>query len=181
MLSCLNLVRKILNTDIVKVLYIVRHAKSSWDDPLLDDFSRPLNERGKRDAPRMGKRLKEKKIVPDLMITSPARRALGTCKRIAEVLNYKEDKIKTERELYHADHEQILEVIKVIKDKHDVVMMFGHNPGLTEFVNAIGKQNFTNVPTCGVAAYEFAIDSWREVGFGKGRLRFFDYPKSQPD
>jgi phosphohistidine phosphatase len=165
----------------VKILYIVRHAKSSWDDLLLDDFSRPLNERGKRDAPRMAKRLKEKKIIPDLMITSPARRALGTCKRMAEVLDYNEDKIKTERDLYHASHRQMLTVVQGFKDKHTVVVIFGHNPGLTEFVNEIGNQHFDNVPTCGVAAYEFAIDSWQEVEFGKGRLRFFDFPKSKPN
>ncbi len=163
----------------MKTLYIVRHAKSSWDDPLLDDFSRPLNERGKRDAPRMGKRLKGKKVVPDLMLTSPARRALGTCKRIAEVLAYDENKIKTERGLYHAEKEQILEVVKSLKDKHEVVMIFGHNPGLTDFVNELGNQSFENVPTCGIAAYQLPVDSWQEADFGKGKLLFFDYPKSK--
>jgi phosphohistidine phosphatase len=163
----------------VKRLYIIRHAKSSWEDPLLDDFSRPLNDRGKRDAPRMAKRLKEKKIFPDLMLTSPARRALGTCKRMAEVLNFSEDKIKTERGLYHAEEHQILEVVKAIKDKHDVAMIFGHNPGLTSFVNKIGNQHFDNVPTCGIAAYEFEVEAWKEVDFGKGRLLFYDYPKNK--
>lgn len=161
----------------VKTLYIVRHAKSSWEDPLLDDFSRPLNDRGKRDAPRMGKRLKEKRIHPDLMLTSPARRALATCKRIAEVLDYKEDKIKIDRDLYHADPDKILQVIKSLKDKHDSVMIFGHNPGLTTFVNNIGKLSIDNVPTCGVAAFELPVTSWSEVAFEKGVLLFYDYPK----
>jgi phosphohistidine phosphatase len=163
----------------MKRLYIVRHAKSSWDNPLLDDFSRPLNDRGKRDAPRMAKRLKEKNIFPDLMLASPARRALATCKKMAEVLGYAEDKIKTERGLYHADESQILEVVTAIKDKHDTVMIFGHNPGLTSFVNKLGNQNFDNVPTCGIAAYEFEVDTWKEVAFGKGRLLFYDYPKNK--
>lgn len=161
----------------MKTLYIVRHAKSSWDNPLLDDFSRPLNERGKRDAPRMAKRLKEKGIHPDLMLTSPARRALGTCKRMAEILDYKDDKIKMDRALYHANQDQILEVIKTIKDKHESVVIFGHNPGLTEFVNALGKQQFMSMPTCGVAAFQLPIDAWEDVTFGVGRLIFFDYPK----
>jgi len=155
----------------------VRHAKSSWEDPLLDDFSRPLNERGKRDAPRMAKRLKEKRINPDLMVTSPARRALGTCKRMAEILDYNDDKIKMERALYHANQNQLLDVIKAIKDKHNSVVIFGHNPGLTEFVNALGKQHFENVPTCGVAAFQLSVDSWKDVAFGLGQLLFFDYPK----
>jgi phosphohistidine phosphatase len=163
----------------VKRLYIIRHAKSSWDDPLLDDFSRPLNDRGKKDAPNMGKRLKEKRISPDLMLSSPARRALATCKRIAEVIGYAQDKIKTERNLYHASENQMLEVVQSLKDKHETVMIFGHNPGLTIFVNELGKQSFDNVPTCGIAAYEFAVDNWKEVEFGKGRLLFYDYPKKK--
>jgi phosphohistidine phosphatase len=163
----------------VKRLYIVRHAKSSWEDPMLDDFSRPLNDRGKRDAPKMGKRLKEKKIMPDLLLSSPARRALATCKRIAEVIGYDEDKIKTERNLYHASETQMLEVVQSLKDKHAVVMIFGHNPGLTTFVNELGNQHFDNVPTCGVAAYDFEVANWKDVNFAKGKLLFFDYPKNE--
>ena len=125
----------------MKTLYVIRHAKSSWDLPGLPDFDRPLNERGKRDAPRMGKRLKEKRIVPDLMLSSPAKRALSTCKRIAEALGYSPDKIKTERSLYHADEDEILSVIKSVSDKHDVLMVFGHNPGLTDFTNQLGHED----------------------------------------
>ncbi len=155
----------------------MRHAKSSWDDPLLDDFSRPLNERGKRDAPRMAKRLKEKRVTPDFMLTSPARRALGTCKRMAEILKYSDDKIKMDRALYHASQNQILDVIKTIKDKHNAVIIFGHNPGLTEFVNSLGKQYFENIPTCGIAAFQLPINSWKDIAYGLGQLLFFDYPK----
>ena len=162
----------------MKTLYIVRHAKSSWEDPLLDDFSRPLNDRGKRDAPRMAKRLKEKRVTPNLMLTSPARRALATCKRMAEVLGYSEDKIKMDRGLYHLNEDEILGVIKTVKDKHDSLMIFGHNPSLTNFVNALGTLHLDNVPTCGVAAFELPIDSWSELAFGIGKLIFYDYPKS---
>ena len=161
----------------MKTLYIVRHAKSSWEDPLLDDFSRPLNDRGKRDAPKMAKRLKEKRINPDLMLTSPARRSLATCKRMAEVLDYKEDKIKIDRDLYHASHDQILSVLKLVKDKHEALMIFGHNPGITDFVNAVGNLNVDNVPTCGVVAFDLPIDSWKDISFGTGKLNFYDYPK----
>ena len=111
------------------------------------------------------------------MITSPARRALGTCKRMAEILDYKEDKIKMDRGLYHANEQNMLEVLRSIKDKHDTVMVFGHNPGLTGFVNALGKQQFDNVPTCGIAAFEIPINAWKDLDFGKGNLLFYDYPK----
>jgi phosphohistidine phosphatase len=166
----------------MKTLYIIRHAKSSWDQPGLSDFDRPLNERGKRDAPRMGKRLKEKAVVPNLMLSSPAKRALSTCRRIAEILGYLPDKIKTEKSLYHADEDEILSVIRNIKDKHDVLMIFGHNPGLTDFVNQLShKKTLTidNIPTCGVVAFRFDVESWQRIDFGMGDLLFFDYPKSQ--
>ena len=125
----------------------------------------------------MAKRLKEKRISPDLMLTSPARRALATCKRMAEVLDYSESKIKMERDLYHASEDEILEVIKTIKDKHDSVIIFGHNPGLTNFVNVLGRQHLDNIPTCGVAAFSLPVESWKDVKFDTGNLLFYDYPK----
>ena len=166
----------------VKTLYIVRHAKSSWDDPGLDDFERPLNERGKRDAPRMGKRLKEREIYPDLMISSPARRAFSTAKRIAKILGYKKEGIKTEKKLYHAGEEQILSVIKTLSDKFEVVMVIGHNPGLTEFVNTFKDdegQIIDNIPTCGIVAFEMKVDRWKDIGWANGKMIFFDFPKNQ--
>jgi phosphohistidine phosphatase len=168
----------------MKRLYVVRHAKSSWEGEALSDFDRPLNERGKRDAPRMGKRLKEKQISPNLMLSSPAKRALSTCKRMAAALNYPETNIKTDRKLYHADGEEILEVIQTIDDKIDVVFIFGHNPGMTDFVNAMTndqRKYIPNLPTCAVVGFLLEVDSWRKLEFGNARMEFFDYPKSNDD
>ncbi len=167
----------------MKTLFIIRHAKSSWDASNIDDFERPLNDRGKRDAPRMGKRLKEKDIQPTLLLSSPAKRALSTAKRIAKVLKYPKDDIKTDRRLYHADEETMLNVVRELKDKQDVVIIFSHNPGLTEFVNSLmdGELDIDNVPTCGVVAFQFNFDSWKDLDWGKGKLLFFDYPKSKED
>ena len=164
----------------MKTLYVVRHAKSSWDDLNSADFERRLNDRGKRDAPRMGKRLKEKGIHPDVMVSSPARRALSTAKRLAEILKYPQEKIKAESKLYHANDDSILSVVQNIKDKHDVVLLFGHNPGLTDFVNAIAEVevNIDNVPTCGVVAFSLQVDSWKNVNWKSGKFLFFDYPKA---
>jgi len=161
----------------MKTLYVVRHAKSSWEDPLLDDFSRPLNERGKKDAPLMGKRLKDKKILPDLIFASSARRTLATAKRIAEVLGYAEDKIKIDPALYHASPRTILSAIKNVKDKIDILMIVGHNPGLTEFVNELMNQHFDNIPTCGIVACTIEIDAWKKIKMGMGKIIFYDYPK----
>lgn len=163
----------------MKNLYIMRHAKSSWDDPGLSDADRPLNDRGKRDAPRMARRLKEKEITIDLMLSSPAKRALSTCKKVSEVFDYPEENIKISKSLYHASEDGMLEVVQGLHENLDSVMIFGHNPGLTDFVNSLTKQVIPNVPTSGVAACTFNVDSWKDISWGTGELAFFDYPKSK--
>lgn len=165
----------------MKTLYLVRHAKSSWDQPGLSDFDRPLNERGKNDAPRMGDRLKEKNILPAVVISSPAKRALSTCKRICKSIGYSKEHIQTDHRLYHADEEQILDVIRRTRDSSDSLMLFGHNPGITDLANSMTREQawIANIPTCGVVAYRFNINSWREVHPGIGEFLFFDYPKSK--
>lgn len=165
----------------MKTLYIIRHAKSSWDNPAERDFDRPLNDRGKKDAPRMGKRLKERAVVADLMLSSPAKRALSTCKRISREINYAEEKIQTEKRLYHADSETIRDVVQNLNNKHNTVILFGHNPGLTDFVNDVMQANLMNLPTCGVVAARFLVDSWMKIDSGNCELLFIDYPKSKDD
>jgi phosphohistidine phosphatase len=167
----------------VKTLYIVRHAKSSWDNPDLDDFERPLNDRGKRDAPRMGKRLKERETHPDLILSSPARRAYSTAKRIAKILEYNKEAIKTEKKLYHASEDGILSILHTLPDNVDIVMLFGHNPGLTDFVNAFMSEGtkIGNLPTCGMVAFQVKTEHWSDISWGQGKMLFYDYPKSKED
>ena len=168
----------------MKTLYLIRHAKSSWDAPDQEDFERPLNKRGKKDAPNMAKRLKEKRVTPDLMITSPATRALDTGKEFAKILAYDNDKIKTDKRLYHANEDQILTVIRELKDRdrdEEVVLLFGHNPGLTEFANVLLNESIDNIPTCGIAKAHLNIDRWKDASFGCGTLTSFDFPKSKKD
>lgn len=167
----------------MKALYIMRHAKSSWDDLDKSDFDRPLNDRGERDAPRMGKRLKEKDIHPDLIICSPAKRTWSTSKRIADILKYPKKNIKTVKSLYHADEEIILETLQNVNDNANVVILVGHNPGLTDFTNTLSEDetNIDNIPTCGIVAFEFKVESWKEIKWGSGKMLFFDYPKSKED
>ncbi|GIL23680.1 MAG: phosphohistidine phosphatase SixA [Bacteroidota bacterium] len=169
----------------MKKLYLIRHAKSSWDHPDLRDFDRPLNKRGLKDAPRMGKRLKEKHITPDVMLSSPAERALATCQAIARVLAFDNAKIKTDQKLYHASEDGILNVIRNLKDSprdsEEVVLLFGHNPGLTEFANMLLNQTIDNIPTCGVVGAELPVERWQDVTFGCGKMLFFDFPRSKDD
>jgi phosphohistidine phosphatase len=163
----------------MKKLFIIRHAKSSWDNMDLRDFDRPLNERGLKDAPYMGKRLKEHGIHPDLMVSSPAVRALATCRALARELDYPEDKIRIDKRLYHAAEEQLLTVLKECRKFHDpaVLVVVGHNPGLTGFTNRLLDDSIDNIPTCGIVAGELKIRSWEEVDWGCGERRFFETPK----
>ena len=163
----------------MKTLYLVRHAKSSWENPEVGDVERPLNDRGKRDAPAMGVRLRKLKVNPDLMITSYAKRARATCTRIAKELGYSEQRIREESRLYHANEGDIISVLRNLDDKYERVMAFGHNPGLTDFVNAFSTEEEVtdNIPTCGVVAFEIPLNTWSAIEFGTGKLLFYDYPK----
>ncbi len=166
----------------MKRLLLIRHAKSSWDDPMLPDFDRPLNKRGQRDAPRMARRLKEKDIHPDRLVTSPAVRALATCHAMADVLRFEAQRIHYEPKLYHADEHQLLAVVRALPDLPDqdeVVLLFGHNPGLTDFANRLFSIDLVNIPTAGIVAGEVRVRAWRDTDWGDGRFGWFDFPKSK--
>lgn len=162
-----------------KTLYLVRHAKSSWDNPDLDDFDRPLNERGLRDAPRMGERLNQRDINPDIIISSEAARALETAKVLAQRLQYAERKIVADAKLYHADEETLMHFVNGISDEYRIVILVGHNPGLSEFASLLLEDFDEDIPTCGVVAITFKVDAWKNVSPHCGRLKFFDYPKKK--
>lgn len=165
----------------MKTVYIVRHAKSSWDNPSLPDFERPLNDRGKRDAPEMGRRLHKRGIMPDILLSSSAKRARSTAKRIARTLGIDEKHIRLADNLYHAEPEMILSTIQQLPDSVDNAMLFGHNPGLTDFVNKYINVHIDNIPTCGIVAAKFNVKSWKDINHVKGELVFFDFPKQTDD
>jgi phosphohistidine phosphatase len=161
----------------MKKIFIVRHAKSSWDYPDLSDIDRPLNKRGKKNAPEMGKRLAAKGLNPDKLITSPAKRAAATAKIIARELGYPLDKIEKNDDLYHGTVEDIKNVIRSVDDNVETLMIFGHNPDLTTLTNRLSGSEIYNIPTCGVAEIEFDISAWKELEYKGGSLSSFDYPK----
>ncbi len=125
----------------------------------------------------MGKRLAKRKIIPDLLLSSPAERALTTCKIIAGQIEFSLHKIKTDKDLYHAEDAEILRIIQSLDNKYNCVWIFGHNPGLTDFVNLIADAGIDNIPTSGVVACSLAITSWDEAGKKNGSVTYFDYPK----
>ncbi len=160
-----------------KTLYLVRHAKSSWKHTSLGDTERPLNKRGKHDAPMMGKILKERGEIPELLISSPAKRAASTAKFIAKEINYPEKKIILNNELYFADINNYLNLIEKFDDGIERIMLFTHNPGITYFVNYLSGSNIENIPTAGIARIDLSINSWKEIKTSQGKLNFFIYPK----
>ena len=165
----------------MKTLILVRHAKSNWDDPALTDFERPLNRRGLKDAPMMGKIISQKEIKPELIISSPAVRALTTAKHFAEAMSFPLDLIKKENAVYEHGPNGVLRLLQKIDVEINSVMLFGHNPDLTHLVSFFTNKAFENIPTCGVVCLDFDIISWEELNAGKAKLRFFEYPKKYRD
>lgn len=163
----------------MKRLTLIRHAKSSWAEPMTSDFDRELNGRGEKNAPEMGRRLKARGFNPDAMVASPARRALRTAKIIAKEIGFCEESLVTDRRIYEASVGDLAAVARELDDKWERVIMVGHNPGFTDFANWLANCGIHNVPTCGVVDIECDISSWSELGAGSGRLLDFDFPKNQ--
>jgi phosphohistidine phosphatase len=162
----------------MKTLYLVRHAKSSWSYPELEDFERPLSNRGRKSALLMGTILKKLKAAPDLLISSPANRAAMTARMIADAIHYPLDKIQYTERIYLADEAVLIQVVKNINNSVNQAMLIVHNPGLTGLANTISDQPIKDIPTGGVCCMDLKIPSWKEVREHGGKLRFFEFPKN---
>ena len=162
----------------MKQLLIIRHAKSSWDAGILNDFDRPLNDRGLKDAPIMAKRLLDKNIEIDAFISSTANRAFTTASYFAAAYNKLENKIIKIAELYHPMPTIFLNVINQIDDTINCAAIFSHNPGITTFINQLTKTSIDDMPTCGIFAIKINTTSWKKFNSSKKECWFFDYPKN---
>jgi phosphohistidine phosphatase len=161
----------------LKTLLIIRHAKS--DQRFLgNDFERPLNERGKTDAPVMAKRLLDKNIIIDAFISSPAKRAKKTAEIFCGSYNKLTDEIIFVTPLYHAPSEVFYEVIQHIDDGISSAAIFSHNPGITDFANSLTNARLDNMPTCAVFAVQVPITKWADFTKAEKKFLFFDYPKN---
>lgn len=161
----------------MKTIYFVRHAKSSWEDARLRDFQRPLNKRGLRDAPFMGKLLHAKGLAPDRIITSPAVRARTTAKFYAVALQYPEAQVQEEPVIYEAFPEDIFRLIERFDTAWDVVYLFGHNPTWTTLANSFAETFIANIPTCGTFRVDAEVDDWAAFTAQTARMSEFHYPK----
>ena len=162
----------------MKTLYFIRHEKSSWDDDSLSDKERPLKRRGVKNAKMMAKIVRKRGIVPEQIVSSPAKRAQDTANIFAGKLQYGRKKIEVNELLYFEGLKNILNVIHQLDNRHHTVFIFGHNPDFTELANRFSTQTIDNVPTNGVLGVEFETDSWQDVSFSNGKMIFFDYPSN---
>lgn len=161
-----------------KKVLLMRHAKSSWNNPGLRDFDRPLNKRGKRDAPRMGQYLKELKLVPDQIFSSPAQRAKSTILKVIKELDVPINKIVWDENLYFNGSQSYIDVIRNAHDSSEIVMTVGHNPMTEDAISALsGNTANKSIKTATIACFEFEADTWKEIEFGAESLKWIIWPK----
>lgn len=162
----------------MKTLYIVRHAKSSWEFEELSDHDRPLNKRGRSDAPLMGQELAAREVQPNLIISSPAVRALTTATLVGKELGYDADDIVVDERVYGAGKEDLLQVVKGAPADVDYLMLVGHNEAISDFANMLTPEQVSRLPTTGVVALEFNCERWRDISKDNANMLFYDFPKN---
>ncbi len=161
----------------MKKIYLIRHAKSSWKEEGKSDFERGLNKRGKSDLKYMAKRLKSFDVMPDLILSSPAKRAKKTAIEIAKIIGYDTDDISFQDCLYDSSYDSYMYLLESLNDKYDSIFIIAHNPTITEAGERLSGAILTNMPTCSIVCIEFDTNSFKEIKEGNGKVLFFDYPK----
>ena len=158
-------------------LSVLRHAKSSWKQAGQSDFERPLNSRGARDAPEMGRRCAAWPEPPSLIVTSAAQRAVQTTRALIEAWATPPE-IVLDEALYLASADQLLESVLALDSMHSHVMLVGHNPGLTDFVNRFAAAGVANLPTCALIRMRLWVPEWSDAGWDSAGVELIDTPKA---
>lgn len=161
----------------MRQLTLIRHAKSSWSDPALTDFERPLNKRGNRDLPALGQRIAQFDLYPDLILSSGAVRAMTTAESVANALDIPPEEICEIPELYESCYETLLNVLQNQSDRYKHIMLFGHNPGLEMLGYFLTHESLAKFPTSAVMHIHLSVTRWSELAESCGTLTLFDYPK----
>ena len=161
----------------MKKIFLIRHAKSDWGHESLADIDRPLNQRGYDEAYLASSLLKKKNFIPDLLISSSATRAISTCFIFSRNFNFPEKDVIISNKIYEASSSILQETIKNINNKYSSIMLFGHNPGLTNLFNEISDAYLDNLPTCAVVMIQFESQSWNNIFTKKGEYTFSQFPK----
>jgi phosphohistidine phosphatase len=159
----------------MKTLLLLRHAKSSWKDHEVRDFDRPLNQRGLKAAPSMGKLIKKRKLQPDLVLSSPAERARQTTQLVIEAAGLKTE-LRYDERIYEATAVRLFDIVTQVDDESNLVMIVGHNPGLEELLEALTGEA-RSLPTAALACIELDVEKWNKARAGTGRLEWLAKPK----
>lgn len=162
---------------LMKTLFLLRHAKSSWSDAQLKDFERPLNERGTADVPLMAERFLRRGVTIGSIITSPALRAKTTAKLFADAIGFPEAEVIANPELYFAGSGMFLKATRSVDEECDTAMLIGHNPAITDFANALSNSQIDTMPTSGLVELSLPVEQWGDIDFGEATLVSFDFPK----
>ncbi|GAB3830381.1 phosphohistidine phosphatase SixA [Hymenobacter jeollabukensis] len=165
----------------MKILYLMRHAKSSWNFDGLSDKERPLNNRGRTDAPQMGQALAERNIQLDLLVSSPAVRALSTAALVAKELNYPPERIQVLDGIYEADLDRLVGIVQELPDDVNSVLLVGHNPTITDTVNYLSPSAVHEMTTAAVVCLHFQTEHWADAHRHNAELYFVDTPKNHED
>jgi phosphohistidine phosphatase len=163
----------------MKTLYIMRHAKSSWEFEELSDHDRPLNKRGRTDAPLMGQELAANNVKLQLILSSPAVRAITTASLVGHELGFDAEDIVVDDRMYRARAEELLEIARQAPAEVDSMMMVGHNEPISEFANMLSPKHISSMPTAAVVALRFDCGSWHDIKRENAELLFFETPKNQ--
>jgi len=163
----------------MKILYLMRHAKSSWSYDELNDHQRPLNDRGRDDAPLMGQALAERNIKVDLLLTSSAVRAQSTAVLVAREISYPHDQIVVDESIYRAEVKDLLRVVRDCPDTAASVLLVGHNNTITDFANLLSPNPINEMSTGAVVCLHFRVESWAEIDRANAEFYFYDTPKNQ--
>jgi|SRR5665213_1657222 len=162
----------------MKILLLIRHAKSGWDNPSLPDFERTLTEPGKTDAKMMAKRVEEKDFKIDVLVSSSAKRAKKTAKIFMKELKIDERNFQLTDSLYEAPVKKFYDAVEFLDDEYKTVALFSHNPGITEFINSLDCHPVYDMPTCAVYACRIKTNHWKDFRTSEKEFLFFDFPKS---
>ncbi|MHC2991476.1 phosphohistidine phosphatase [Pontibacter sp. HJ8] len=161
----------------MKTLYILRHAKSSWKFEELSDHDRPLNKRGRTDAPLIGQELAANNVKPELILSSPAVRALTTATLVGRELGYDADDIVVDERIYGASADELLDITREVPAEIDSMMIVGHNESISEFANLLSPKHITSMPTAGVVALRFDCESWYDIRKDNAETLFIETPQ----
>lgn len=159
-------------------LTLIRHAKSSWKNPGLADYDRPLNKRGRKNAPLMGSRFTARSISFDAIFSSSAKRTIETTRLISEEINFPLHRVIFSSRIYESDCSSLFQYVSQIEDTYVDVAIVGHNPTLCELINFLSVEKISRLPTCGIGRIRFEVERWSNIGEEVGELVLFDYPKS---